>query len=284
VVVKERIAMRMFQRVIAIAYSGAEVADSSLKSQCVFVAEGDAGPVELRTLNPMRRYWSRREIAEWLIDRIHDGIPTLIGIDHAFSFPLRYFQRYRLAPNWPDFLDDFQAHWPTDARNTYVDFVRDGNCGAGALRSGSARWRRHTEALVPGMRSVFQFDGAGANAKAAHAGVPFLRHIRKACGNYAYFWPFDGWSPPPGKSVIAETHPGLWRNELPRGAHTYHQHAAFVVAATLSNMDRANKLSALFAPAVTERIRREAQLEGWVFGALPAVAPPKSAHSTQTKH
>jgi hypothetical protein len=41
--------------------------------------------------------------------------PTLVGIDHGFSFPLRYFEAHGLKPDWSAFLDDFQRHWPTDA-------------------------------------------------------------------------------------------------------------------------------------------------------------------------
>jgi hypothetical protein len=64
----------------------------------------------------------------------------LVGIDHGFSFPLRYFDAYYLEPEWPSFLDDFQEHWLTDAEHTYVDFVRDGSRGNGEARSGSTRW------------------------------------------------------------------------------------------------------------------------------------------------
>jgi hypothetical protein len=42
------------------------------------------------------------------------GHPTLVGIDHGFSFPLRYFEVHGLKPDWTMFLDDFQRHWPTD--------------------------------------------------------------------------------------------------------------------------------------------------------------------------
>ncbi len=48
-----------------------------------------------------------------------------IGIDHAFSFPVTYFERYRLG-SWPAFLVDFAAHWPTDEDHTNVDFIRFG--------------------------------------------------------------------------------------------------------------------------------------------------------------
>ena len=53
-------------------------------------------------------------IAEWLVERLSEGAPALVGIDHGFSFPLRYFETHSLKPDWPTFLDDFQRHWPTD--------------------------------------------------------------------------------------------------------------------------------------------------------------------------
>jgi hypothetical protein len=87
-------------------------------------------------------------------------VPTLVGIDHGFSFPLRYFEVHRLKPDWSAFLDDFQRHWPTD-ENIYVDFVRDGIAGNGAARMGNARWRRLTEERSGSAKSVFHFDVCG---------------------------------------------------------------------------------------------------------------------------
>jgi hypothetical protein len=68
------------------------------------------------------------------VERLAKDAPTLIGIDHGFSFPIGYFDKHGLKHNWPTFLDDFQRHWPTDEDNTYVDFVRDGMVGNGAAR------------------------------------------------------------------------------------------------------------------------------------------------------
>jgi hypothetical protein len=124
-----------------------------------------------------------------------------IGIDHAFSFPLRYFEAYHLPPDWPGFLDDFQKHWHTDDDNTYVDFVRDGLCGDGAARSGRSRWRRLTDERA-GAKSVFHFDVPGSVAKSTHAGLPWLRYMRQQLGDRVHFWPFDGWELPAGRSVI----------------------------------------------------------------------------------
>jgi hypothetical protein len=61
-----------------------------------------------------RKYWTRKGIAEWLVERLSEGPATLVGIGHGFSFPLRYFEQYDLPLDWPSFLDDFQRHWPTD--------------------------------------------------------------------------------------------------------------------------------------------------------------------------
>jgi len=69
---------------------------------------------------------TRRAIATWLAATLADGRPTIVGIDHAFSFPLQYFRQHGLRLEWPAFLDDFQAHWPTDEDHAYVDFVRNG--------------------------------------------------------------------------------------------------------------------------------------------------------------
>ncbi|GGC47625.1 hypothetical protein GCM10011504_27550 [Siccirubricoccus deserti] len=63
-------------------------------------------------------------------------MPTLVGIGHGFSFPMRYFEAHGLPLNWPSFLDDFQRHWLTDEDHTYINFVRDGGAGNGAARMG----------------------------------------------------------------------------------------------------------------------------------------------------
>ena len=121
---------------------------------------------------------------------------TIVGIDHAFSFPLPYFKRHRLAHDWPAFLDDFHRHWPTDGDHVYVDFVRDGAVGAGAARTGSTRWRRLTDIAAGSAKSPFHFDVQGSVAKSTHAGLPWLRFIRQHAK--PFFWPFDGWAIPAG--------------------------------------------------------------------------------------
>jgi len=158
-----------FARTIGIDYSGAETPTASLKGLRVYLAEGDGLPMEVQPPPSPRKYWTRRGIAEWLVERLAEDVPTLVGIDHGFSFPLRYFEVNYLKPEWPAFLDDFQHHWPTDQDHIYVDFVRDGSVGNGAARTGNSRWRRLTEERAGSAKSVFHFDVQGTVAKSTHA-------------------------------------------------------------------------------------------------------------------
>ena len=113
-----------FARTIGIDYSGAETPTASLKGLRVYLAEGDAPPVEVPPPPSSRKYWTRKGLAEWLVERLAENAPTLVGIDHGFSFPLRYFEAHGLLPDWPRFLDDFQRHWPTDEDHTYGDLEK----------------------------------------------------------------------------------------------------------------------------------------------------------------
>ena len=96
--------MPKFKRYIGIDYSGAQMPTASLKGLRVYLAEGDAAPVEVPPPPSPRKYWTRRGIAGWLVERLTENVPTLVGIDHGFSFPLRYFEVHGLAPDWPAFL------------------------------------------------------------------------------------------------------------------------------------------------------------------------------------
>jgi hypothetical protein len=64
-------------------------------------------------------------------------MPTIVGIDHALSFSLRYLEVHRLAPVWMVFLKDFHWHWPTDPPHIYVDFILNGARRERAERMGN---------------------------------------------------------------------------------------------------------------------------------------------------
>jgi hypothetical protein len=258
--------MPAFARYVGIDYSGAQTPTTSLKGLRVYLAEGNTSPAEVPPPPSSKKYWTRRGIAEWLVERFAENVTTLVGIDHGFSFPLRYFEVHGLLPDWPGFLDDFQRHWPTDEDHTYVDFVRDGIRGNGAARTGEACWRRLTEERAGGAKSVFHFDVQGSVAKSTHAGIPWLRFIRERVGARVHFWPFDGWDIPAGRSAIAEVYPALWSRSFANQGSTGDQHDAFSIAAWLSRTDRDGRLAAFLNPDLLAPERTLAQVEGWILG------------------
>jgi hypothetical protein len=266
--------MPQFERYIGVDYSGAATAESSLKEIRAYVATPTTEPQEEQTwpgslpIPNQPHYWSRRRLAQWLRERLTDGTPTVVGIDHAFSFPLAYFRRHAVPLDWPTFLDHFQRHCPTDEEHTYVDFVRDGACGCWEEVTGDPSWLRLTETWTATAKSVFQFDVRGAVAKATYAGIPWLRYLRRECGGKVHFWPFDGWELPATCSVVAEVYPSLWMRRFPRQDRNNDQHAAYSVAAWLRRADLDGNLSQFFKPQLRAEERRAAEVEGWILGVM----------------
>jgi hypothetical protein len=254
-----------FERYIGVDYSGAETCESSLKGLRVYLAERLEQPCEIAPPQGPRKHWTRKAIARWLVDRLFEAPVSLVGIDHGFSFPLPYFEKYGLPHDWPSFLDDFQRHWPTDEDNTYVDFVREGECGNAAARRGDAHWRRSAEVRARA-KSVFHFDVPGSVAKSTHAGIPWLRFLRMKAGDRVHFWPFDGWQIPPGKSVVAEVYPALWSHSFPRDGRNSDQQDAYAAAEWLRRSDLEGSLDRFLNPSVTEQERKVAEIEGWILG------------------
>jgi hypothetical protein len=253
-----------FDRYIGIDYSGAQAPTSSLKGLRVYMADRNSPPSEVQPPPGPRKYWTRRGLAEWLTERLIEDRATLAGIDHGFSFPWAYFDKYDLPHDWAAFLQDFGRHWPTDGDHTYVDFVRKGDWGNGAARTGSSRWRRLTEQRA-GAKSVFHFDVPGSVAKSTHAGLPWLRNIRMLAPN-VHFWPFDGWEIPAGCSAVAEAYPSLWSRSFVREGRTGDQHDAFSIAEWMRRADLDGTLREFLAPSLSPGEQLIAHIEGWILG------------------
>jgi hypothetical protein len=202
-------------------------------------------------------------VAEWLLEQLNGERRVLVGIDHGFSFPLKYFQKHNLPLDWPLFLEDFLLFWPTDRE--YVLSIRQGYRGDYKGRSGNSKWRRLTEVRV-GAKSVFHFDVPGSVATATHAGLPWLLHIREHAKKDVHFWPFDGWEIPPNTSVIAEAYPALCSHNFPREGRTSDQHDAYSLAAWMRQCDWNGSLIEYFEPNLLPEEREVAEIEGWILG------------------
>ncbi len=264
----------IFDRYIGIDYSGAETPTSSLKGLRAYEADRFATPSEVGPPPGPRRFWTRRGISEWLVYRLSEDCPTLIGIDHGFSFPLEYFNQHYLPLDWTAFLEDFHKHWPTDEEHVYVDFVRDGVLGNAAARWGESRWRRLTEIRAGGAKSVFHFDVPGSVAKSTHAGLPWLLHLRRQLAGRLHFWPFDGWNIQSGRSAVAEVYPSLWSRGFPREGRSSDQHDAYSVAAWMCQSDGSGALADFLNPHLYETERKTAAIEGWILGVAGQTVRP----------
>ncbi|MGQ0656933.1 MAG: hypothetical protein ACT4NU_02385 [Chromatiales bacterium] len=259
--------MPQFERYIGIDYSGAETPQASLKGLRVYAANRTNLPEEIPPPLGPKRYWTRSALAHWLIATLsEEGSLAIVGIDHGFSVPLRYFEAHGLSPDWPALLRDFSAHWPTDGDHMYVDFIRDGLYGDAAARGGSTRWRRLTEVRAGKAKSVFHFDVPGSVAKSTHAGLPWLRRLREQTRGRVHIWPFDGWRIGQGMSCVAEVYPSLWNKQFPREDRTSDQHDAFSIAAWLQRVDVDGTLERHFELPLNETDRAYAEVEGWILG------------------
>jgi len=253
---------------IGIDYSGAKSSTDGLTGIRIYKAFGRDRPVEVNTPENSKKYWSRKITALWLIDFIKQYPRTLVGIDHGFSFPLRYFDKYSLPHDWYFFLDDFKKYWPTHLDSVCAEDIRQGVVGNGNVRLGDSKWRRITEILSKGGKSVFHFDVQGSVAKSTHCGLPWLALIKQELNDYVHFWPFDGWTPNNKKALLAEVYPSLWNKNFSKGYKTSDQHDAFCIAAMLQKADSNNDLVKWLNPSLNDADKETAKVEGWILGLL----------------
>ena len=247
---------------IGIDYSGAATSETRSATIQVYEGSGSASPAMVRSpsaTDARKRNWNRSEVAAWLAERLQQEDRCFVGIDHGFSFPLAYFKRNKLK-TWSAFLDDFVKYWPTADDDVTVQQVR-----AESKRTGDAKELRLTERWTSSAKSVFQFDVQGSVAKSTHAGLPFIKQLRDQNSNL-HFWPFDGWSLPSKKSVVAEIYPSLFRNRYLRETRTVDQQDAYSICCWLRDMDAIGRLEDFASPPLTEDQRKIAQLEGWILG------------------
>ena len=241
--------MPAFARIIGIDYSGAETPTSSLKGLRVYLAEGDAPPVEVLPPPRPRKYWTRRGIAEWLVERLAEDTPTLVGIDHGFSFPLRYFEAHGLTPDWPRFPRRFPAPL-ADRRGSHL-------CRFRPRRRARQRRGAHRQCpLAAADRGARRRREVGVSFRRAGIGgeIHPCRHSLAAV------------HPPAardrvsisGRSTAGTFPPGARRSPRsirrcgaaasPTRAARADQHDAFCIAAWLSRADRDGSLAGFLKP------------------------------------
>ncbi|MEY2987563.1 MAG: hypothetical protein RJB13_1084 [Pseudomonadota bacterium] len=266
-----------FGTIVGIDYSGAGHCCAGLSGLRVFSTEISRPEVqEVRPEMGALKHWSRQNLAHWLADLLENpqNGPVLVGIDHALSFPAEYFALHGIALDWSLFLDHFCQFWPMNHKEHTVKDVYEALKNKFGTPHGNARWRRLAEQKSKGAKSVFHFGVPGAVASSTHAGIPWIQYLRnhpKLAGRL-HFWPFDGWTPKEGCSVITEVYPSLWNKRFEKKTLNQDQHDAFVIVQALMEAQLSGELGSLFDPSRWEQIqlsdyeKQLALIEGWILG------------------
>ena len=252
----------MYNRYIGIDYSGAKTPISRLKGLQVFNAATNGDSIKVLPPNNEGWNWTRKEVANWCVEQLVSGDRIIIGIDHGFSFPISYMNRYGIR-DWDHFIEDFCHYWPTHNDHITVESMRENN-----PRSGNQSEFRLTEKWTSSAKSVFQLDGPGQVGKSTHSGIPWLSFIRQnpQIRSRIHLWPFEGFDIPHGKSVLAEVYPSIFRNRYPRNGRSGDEQDAYSIAMWLKQMDSRGALKRYFNPPLSPSERELAKLEGWILG------------------
>lgn len=253
--------MADFERTIGVRYSGRKGPLDPVRQIQVYVAEGDAAPYAKPNPDHEDGQWSRRELAEWLQERLGERddsarpIPTVVGLDHAFSLPQSYMQRNGLK-SWQEFLLDFEENVPT-REVSLLDLI------PGNARTGDPDEHRLTGDWTAFPRAAFNFDLQDTPGRSAYAGIPWLSYLRRSG---AHFWPFDGWQVDPGRSLVAEVRPARLRHRYPKPGAGAEEQDAYAICAWLQDRDAHDLLRPYFEPPLTDDEKERAKIEGWILG------------------
>lgn len=261
--------MPLFSQYIGIDYSGAGRPIERQSGIQVYRAQPDCTPQQVPA-TAGGKHWSRKALAEWLEGVL--AVPgTIVGIDHSFSFPEVYLEKFCLT-SWDAFLRHFCATYDTIHRPVddflytpqKVKMLRGLPCGIDSIRA-----LRITERRTGTAFSNFDFRPRGV-AHSTFAGIPWLQYLRQRLGTSVHWWPYDGWMIPPGCSAIVEAYATVCRAHvvMPERTWSDHQRDAYAIAAWLEESDRNDGLAHCYAPHLTANERQVADVEGWIIGVM----------------
>jgi hypothetical protein len=254
--------MPLFHRYIGIDYSGASAPSAPLQGLQVFVADRTSEPAQQESPHPRTWKWDRQRLASWLLERLLEDAPTIVGIDHAFSYPLEAMGA-EARRSWTDFLAWFEERWPTSEQPVALLVPRNLDVlerFRQALRLAD-RWAPTAMPVCSG------WEAQGPNVFfSTHAGIPWLRWLRQATAGQVHFWPFDGFAVPAGRSVVAEVYPRVFRRRYDPPPLTPDERDAWLVCRWLKDRDEKGCLAPYFQPPLDDAEARQARVEGWILG------------------
>jgi hypothetical protein len=242
---------------IGVDYSGAALPTKPLRNLCVATTDKQMNAELLRNWNGQRRNWSRQDLFHWFATILHTREPVIVGIDHAFSFPMPFLGKNA----WPYFCKSFISTWPSHQKTVKICKTKTAPPTTNTLEY------RLTERWTSSAKSIFDFRPQGV-AYSSFAGIPWLHLLRQHFGTTIHFWPFDGFNPPPNKSVIVECYPSIFyrRFDFPAKFSIDQKHAS-AIALWLHAQDQLGRLQFYFElPHLTKLEKSIARREGWILG------------------
>ena len=180
--------MPAFARTIGIDYSGAETPTASLKGLRVYLAEGDAPPVEVPPPPSPAQILDAQGHRRMAGGTARRGCADAGRHRPRLFVPAALFRGARAVARLAGASSTISSAIGRPTRITPMSISSaTASVGNGAARMGNARWRRLTEERAGGAKSVFHFDVQGSVAKSTHAGIPWLRFIRQRLGRARAF-------------------------------------------------------------------------------------------------
>lgn len=264
--------MNQFEHYLGIDYSGKGLPTQRHTSIQIFEADRGGGPVSALG----RSSWSRRGVFEYLAERLGEQRTggrgrMIVGLDHGLSFPLSYFRE--VSPGkpklttWLQFLEHFDRLWG-GCRERPVSAI-----AATLPPYPNPTLLRLSETFTSSAKSVLNLNPTLISvAFSTHAGLPWIRDLRRQFGDVAHFWPYDGIAVPAHKSVFAEVYPSLLYNRYtyPARLTRRDQRDAYAAAQWLKEQDESGALRHyLGLPTLTQaQLKEIVPLEGWILGVL----------------
>ena len=285
----------VFDAFVAIDWSGAR---GSYKG--ISVARCSRGSGAPRLVIPKGRYWTRREIADWLAAELEKDQRLLIGFDFAFSFPfeenLGYFGgRAARTKDIFSLWDFIEERCGDEADFGCANFVKHPDLAPLFWTEGPRphAWierKRSVEFVCAEFtktwpETLYKLLHSKQVGKASITGIRVLNAVRKRVFDHVAVWPFEAVN----KSAFVEIYPTIFRKLATRStaklktksqldgalAHFSSKPMPGGSDATLSDHDTDALISAaglrvLAATAESWAPRDIAQTriqrEGWIFG------------------
>ena len=220
-----------------------------LKRVEVFAADFEVSPSPVRPA-PWEEQdgWTLESVTDWLVRLVQSDISFIAGINHRLSFPTA-------------FCNDRNLH-------SWVDVLEASLTDASPCRSfrGFPDNRRQTEQWGNSLTCMFtkRIDNLYADARLFD--LKWLKLLRDQTFGKLHIWPFDGWTPSPGQSVLVECYAPCNGIAFPDCYERAGEQNAYMMTKWLARLDGKNMMADYLCPHLPENVCKDAGMEGWILG------------------